>query len=75
MNNENERKETKINTKEVIVPENTAQAPTPKEVTEEIPTADQLSEETTAAVTEEATEVVEPSEEVLNVENLSLIHI
>lgn len=69
MNNENERKETKINTKEVIVPENTAQAPTPKEVTEEIPTADQLSEETTATVTEEATEVVEPSEEVPNVEN------
>lgn len=56
MNNENERKETKINTKEVIVPENTTQAPTP-------------SEETTTAVTEEATEVVEPSEEVLNVEN------
>lgn len=69
MNNENERKETKINTKEVIVPNNTAQAPTPQEVTEEIPTADQLSEETTAAVTEEATEVVETSEEVANTEN------
>ncbi|MDT2743105.1 hypothetical protein [Enterococcus asini] len=70
MNNENERKETKINTKEVIVPENTTQAPTPKEVTEEILPADHLSEETTAAATEEATEVVEPSaEEVPNMEN------
>ncbi|MCD5028526.1 hypothetical protein [Enterococcus asini] len=69
MNNENERKETKINTKEVIVPNNTAQAPTPQEVTEEILPADHLSEETTTAATEETTEVVETPEKVANTEN------